>query len=211
MYFRWCMYALLGCQKGELSASDNLINSYLCIHWFFEKVKSRFPTVFQRTSCTLQHSFEVQSTIKSTQYIQKYINVLLDVLCTLFPFLVEKILIPTCQCTFGCTLYFQKWKYKVHPKVQSTSKSTKYTTHACFNQFLRIRLQQKKESSSNQLWCVGNHYFDLSQNFIWEGRSAINALKTIIAYTFFVWVLVLVLEYICSLKSSSLSSQFPWT
>ena len=145
MYFRWHMYALLGCQKGELSASDNLINSYLCIHWFFEKVKSRFPTVFQRTSCTLQHSFEVQSTIKSTQYIQKYINVLLDVLCTLFPFLVEKILIPTCQCTFGCTVYFQKWKCKVHPKVQSTSKSTKYTTHACFNQFLRIRLQQKRK------------------------------------------------------------------
>jgi flagellar biosynthesis protein FlhB len=135
MYFRWHMYALLVCQKGDLSASDNLINSYLCIHWFFEKVKSRFPTVFQRTSCTLQHSFEVQRTIKSTQYIQKYINVLLDVLCTLFPFLVEKILILTCQCTFGRTLYFQKSKVKV----QSTSKGTKYIQkykvhHACMFQ-----------------------------------------------------------------------------
>ena len=117
---------MLGCQKGELSASDNLINSYLCIHWFFEKVKSRFPTVFQRTSCTLQHSFEVQSTIKSTQYIQKYINVLLDVLCTLFPFLVEKYLflrvnVPSgVLCTFKSESAKYIQRYKVHPKVQST-------------------------------------------------------------------------------------------
>jgi len=33
---------------------------------------------------------------------------------------------------------------------------------------------------------VGSHYFDLSQNFIWEGGSTIKTIKIIIAYTFFV-------------------------
>jgi hypothetical protein len=134
------VYALSGCQKGKLSATDNLIDSYLCIHWFFEKVKSQFPKVFLHTSCTLQHALE------STKYNWKFI-VHLKVHkctfgCTVYPFSIScrKILIPMCQCTFGCTLYFQKWKYKVHLKVQITSKSTKYTT---FNLFLRIRLKQK--------------------------------------------------------------------
>ena len=62
-----------------------------------------------------------------------------------FLFRVEKILISTSSCTFGCTLYFQTWKYRVHPKVQSTSESTKYTTHRCCNLFLRIRLKQKSK------------------------------------------------------------------
>ncbi len=38
---------------------------------------------------------KVQSTRKSTEYSQQYINVLSDVLCTLFVLPVEKILIPT--------------------------------------------------------------------------------------------------------------------
>ncbi len=69
---------------------------------------------------------KVQSTIKSTQYIRKYINVLLDVLCTFFPFPLDKYLFLRVNvplgvlCTFKSesaitsegTKYIQK--YKVH-------------------------------------------------------------------------------------------------
>jgi hypothetical protein len=73
--------------------------------------------------------------------------------CTLYPFLslIEQLWIPTEKCTILWTLNFHKWKYKVHPKVQSTSESTRYTNHACFNPISRYRLKHKKESSSNEV------------------------------------------------------------
>ena len=69
---------------------------------------------------------KVQSTIKSTQYIRKYINVLLDVLCTFFPFPLDKYLFLRVNVPLGvlCTFKSESTKYirryKVHPKVQST-------------------------------------------------------------------------------------------
>ena len=115
---------------------------------FFEKVESCFPTFFNvhLVPFNVQH-LKVQSTIEiieSTEYTQKYIYILSDVLCTLFLFPVEQQWIPTKKRTFQCTLYFQKWKYKIHPKVQSTSESTRYNVHGCFNPILRNRLKQKK-------------------------------------------------------------------
>ena len=88
---------------------------------------------------------KVQSTIKSTQYIRKYINVLLDVLCTFFPFPLDKYLFLRVNVPLGvlCTFKSESTKYiqrhKVHPKVK------KYTTHVCFNLFLRIGLKQKRK------------------------------------------------------------------
>jgi hypothetical protein len=88
---------------------------------------------------------KVQSTIKSTQYIRKYINVLLDVLCTFFPFPLDKYLFLRVNVPLGvlCTFKSESTKYirghKVHPKVK------KYTTHVCFNLFLRIGLKQERK------------------------------------------------------------------
>jgi len=68
---------------------------------------------------------KVQSTIKSTQYIRKYINVLLDVLCTFFPLPLDKYLFLRVNVPLGvlCTFKSESTKYirryKVHPKVQS--------------------------------------------------------------------------------------------
>ena len=138
---------LWGCQKGDSSAADDKLLSipnYMFIV-FLRKFNLDFLQFFNVHLVLFNVHLKVQSTIESTQFIRKYINVLSNVLCTLFSFRVEKILIPTCSCTFGCTLYFQTWKYRVHPKVQSTSESTKYTTHTCFNLFLRIRLKQKRK------------------------------------------------------------------
>ena len=168
---------LWGCQKGDSSAADKLLSipNYMFIV-FLRKFNLDFLQFFNVHLVLFNVHLKVQSTIESTEYIRKYINVLSDVLCTLLWFPVENISIPMSLCTFGCTLYFQKLKYKVHPKVQCTSESTRYTAHSCCNPLRRKGHKQKKESSSNQLWCVGN-LFDFSQNFIWDGRSFINDFK----------------------------------
>ena len=135
--------SVLRLPKRRFIAADKLILIPNYVFFvFLRKFNLDFVQFFNVHLVLFNVNLKVQSTIESTEYFRKYVNALSDVLCTLFSFHVGKILIPTCSRTFGCTLYFQTWKYRVHPIVQSTSESTKYTVHECFNLFLRIRLKQ---------------------------------------------------------------------
>ena len=114
---------------------------------FLQKLNHDFLQCFyvQLVLFTLQHTYE------STKYNQKYtVHPKVHKCtfgCTLYPFSfpIEQMLIPMYSCTKQRTLFFQKRKYKVHPKVQSTSESTRYTVHACFNPISRNRLKQKRK------------------------------------------------------------------
>jgi len=94
---------------------------------------------------------KVQSTIKSTQYIRKYINVLLDVLCTFFPLPLDKHLFLRVNVPLGvlCTFKSESTKYIVRYKVHLKVQGTPFMLVSI--QFREIGLNKKKENSNNQL------------------------------------------------------------
>ena len=96
MYFRSRMEALCGCQNGELPEADPAkVNSYFSVNCFLRKFNRDFLQCLKVHLVLFYVHLKVQSTSESTEYIRKYVNVLSDVLCTLFSFPVENILIPT--------------------------------------------------------------------------------------------------------------------
>ncbi len=119
-------FCMSPCMSTCVHTFPKVQNQFLLLCLFFRKFNHDFLQCFKVHLVVMKVHLKAQSINESTEYIQKYINALSDVLCTLSSFPIEKYWFLHVNVLLGVLFTFKSVstkhirRYKVHPKVQST-------------------------------------------------------------------------------------------